>query len=134
MPLPRSLGRLNATVTNRLLEPVVRHLPGFGVIEHRGRRSGRLYRTPVVAFRRGDRLTFAATYGPGSDWVRNVVAGGGTFERSGRKYRLSEPRLYRDPGRRAVPWFVRPVLALLRADDFLEVQAEAIAGHGPDPG
>ena len=130
MPLPRSLGRLNARVTNRLLEPVVRRLPGFGVIEHRGRRSGRMYRTPVLAFRRGDRLTFAATYGLDSDWVRNVIAGGGTFERSGRRWRLSEPRVYRDPSRRAVPWFVRPVLALLRAADFLEVRAEAIDGNG----
>jgi len=130
MPLPRSLGRLNARVTNRLLEPVVRHLPGFGVIEHRGRRSGRMYRTPVLAFRRGDRLTFAATYGPDSDWVRNVIAGDGTFEQSGRRWRLSEPRPYRDPSGRAVPWFVRPVLALLRAADFLEVRAEAIDGNG----
>ena len=124
MPLPRTLGRFNARVTNRLLEPVVRHLPGFGVIEHRGRRSGRLYRTPVLAFRNGDRLTFAITYGPSSDWVRNVVAGGGAiFERPGRRWRLTEPRVYVDPGRRAVPWLVRPVLALLRAAEFLEVRA-----------
>lgn len=126
MPLPRALGRFNVRVTNRFLEPVVRHLPGFGVIEHRGRRSGRVYRTPVLAFRRGDRLTFAATYGPRSDWVRNIIANeGGAFERSGKRWRLSEPRAYRDPARRAVPRIVRPALALLRAADFLSVRAEA---------
>lgn len=123
MPLPRSLGRFNARVTNPLLGPLLRHVPGYGYVEHRGRRSGRTYRTPVLSFRDGDRLTFAATYGPRTEWVRNVLAaGGGTFLQSDRRWRLIEPRLYHDPRRLAVPWFIRPALRLLGAADFLEVR------------
>jgi len=129
MPLPRALGRFNARVTNPVLGPVLTALPGYGFVEHRGRRSGRRYRTPVLAFRDGDRLTFAATYGPDADWVRNLLAaGGGTFERRGRRWTLSEPRLYRDPRRRAVPWPVRLVLRLIAAADFVEVRAQPSRG------
>jgi deazaflavin-dependent oxidoreductase (nitroreductase family) len=127
MPLPLALGRFNARVTNRVLGPVVTRLPGFGYVEHRGRRSGRPYRTPVLAFRHGDRLTFAATYGTQADWVQNVVAAGGaTFAERGRRWSLSAPCLYHDPARRAVPWLVAVVLRLIGAADFLEVTAKPI--------
>jgi deazaflavin-dependent oxidoreductase (nitroreductase family) len=49
----------------------------FLMIEHRGRRSGTRYRTVVeVAGRSSDEWFVAAGYGPGSDWYRNLVAGG----------------------------------------------------------
>src|SRR5439155_5642221 len=77
MPLPRAVARFNRSVTNVLTRRFAATLPGFAVVEHRGRRSGRPYRTPVNAFRRGDGYLFALTYGPGSDWVRKVLASGG---------------------------------------------------------
>jgi deazaflavin-dependent oxidoreductase (nitroreductase family) len=128
MPLPRALGRFNRHVTNRVLGPVVARLPGFGRVVHRGRRSGREYRTPVLAFRRHERMTIAVTYGRQADWLRNVLAVGRCrFETRSATLELVEPRLYRDPSRRAVPWFVRIALAALRADDFLELRV-----RGPD--
>jgi deazaflavin-dependent oxidoreductase (nitroreductase family) len=127
MPLPLALGRFNARITNRVLGPVVTRMPGFGYVEHRGRRSGRGYRTPVLAFRHGDRMTFAATYGTDADWVQNLIAaGGGTFAQRRGRWTLSAPRLYHDLTRSAVPWPVRVVLRLLDAADFLEVRASAI--------
>ncbi len=112
----------------------MRHLPGFGELEHVGRRSGRTYATPLLAFRHGDRLTFAITYGRSSDWVLNVIAtGGGTFRGSRDTWVLSEPRLYRDPARRAVPWFVRPPLRMLGVADFLESRAVRADATGPKP-
>ena len=84
VPLPRALGRFNGRVTNPILWPLVRHLPGFGALEHRGRRTDRPYRTTLLAFRRGDRLTFAATYGPTADWIQNVLAAGEGDVRGGR--------------------------------------------------
>jgi deazaflavin-dependent oxidoreductase (nitroreductase family) len=123
MPLPRALGRFNVRVTNPVLGRVVQRLPGFGHLEHLGRRTGRRHRTPVLAFRHDDRITIAATYGADSDWVRNVVAaGGGWFVRGHRRWRLTEPRVYRDPRRRGVPWFVRVPLSLIRAADFFEAR------------
>src|SRR5262245_53476578 len=47
MPLPRFVARLNRVGLNRLTSHIAPHIPGFGVMEHRGRRSGRPYRTPI---------------------------------------------------------------------------------------
>jgi deazaflavin-dependent oxidoreductase (nitroreductase family) len=66
----------NRHVTNRITRPLARSLPGFGVVEHAGRRSGRQYRTPVNVFRAGPSYVIALTYGVESDWVQNVLAAG----------------------------------------------------------
>lgn len=120
MPLPLSIARFNRRVTNRVLTPLVRHLPGFGIVIHIGRRSGREYRTPLLGFRDGDRITFALTYGPETDWVRNtLVADGCRFVSRGREMQLTGPRLVHDPTRQMVPAFVRLPLRLLTVSDFL---------------
>ena len=64
------------------------HLAGHGPfieLEHVGRHSGRVYRVPLNAFRTGDTVTFARTYGPRVDWLRNVRAAGGCRARIGRE-------------------------------------------------
>ncbi len=84
MPLPRTVARFNRRFSNRLLEPIARRSAGFGIIQHRGRRSGTRYRTPVHAFGAGNDYLVALTYGPSADWVRKVLAGGGQHEPQGR--------------------------------------------------
>ncbi len=74
MPLPRSVARFNRVVTNRLFAPLAGRVPPFVIVEHRGRQSGRVYRTVVWAFPRKHDFVFALTYGPSADWVRNVMA------------------------------------------------------------
>ena len=66
MPLPRWLARFNLRVTNRILGPLAEHGPGMGIVIHRGRKTKRHYRTPVMVFRRGEGFVIALTYGPGS--------------------------------------------------------------------
>ena len=120
MPLPLALGRFNVRVTNRVLGPIVFHVPGFGRVVHVGRRSGLVRRTPMMRFRRDDRVVFALTYGPDTEWVRNVLAAGSCgFESSRERLRLVGPELVHDPSRRLVPRPVRWGLALLGASDFL---------------
>lgn len=122
MPLPRALGRFNRRVTNRFLGPIVGHLPWFGILEHVGRRSGRAYRTPVMLFGSGDRRVIAMTYGPDSDWARNVVAAGdAVIVQRGRAIHLSDPRIVHDPERRRVPRPIRWGLQVIGAADFLEL-------------
>src|SRR4051812_50111715 len=90
MPLPKRLARFNLHVTNRVLGPFARRLPGFAVVAHVGRRSGRVRQTPVNLFRDGDRYVIALTYGADSQWVRNVLAagaGGGGRRGGGRRLR-----------------------------------------------
>jgi hypothetical protein len=45
MAIPRTIGRWNKVGLNRVTRRIAPWLPGFGVVEHRGRRSGRRYRT-----------------------------------------------------------------------------------------
>jgi deazaflavin-dependent oxidoreductase (nitroreductase family) len=128
MPAPYWLARFHSRVTNRFIGPLAPHLPGFGLLIHTGRKTRRRYRTPVNVFQRGDRYIFGLTYGPRSDWVRNVLATGGCkLQTRGRSVELARPRLFRDPQHRALPPPLRPVLRLLHVDDFLELQEAGVA-------
>jgi deazaflavin-dependent oxidoreductase (nitroreductase family) len=120
MPLPKRLARFNLKVTNRVLGPLAERLPGFGIVIHRGRRSGREYRTPVNIFRHGDGYVIALTYGKDSQWVRNVLAAGELdVEIRGRRIHLTAPELVHDERRRLVPGPVRVPLHAAKVDDFL---------------
>jgi deazaflavin-dependent oxidoreductase (nitroreductase family) len=93
---------------NRLMLPIARRLPGFGVLTHRGRTTGRSYQTPINVFRRGDDYFFFLTYGSDVQWVKNVLAGGScSVETRGRIVELAEPELVTDPELRPAPPPVR---------------------------
>ena len=109
---------------NRVINPVTRRfagrLPGFGIVAHVGRRSGRTYRIPINVFRRGDQFVFALTYGSKVDWVQNVLTAGGCELRTrGRGFRLDHPQLTVDPKASLTPLPVRLFLRLLRVGEFL---------------
>jgi deazaflavin-dependent oxidoreductase (nitroreductase family) len=124
MPAPRGLARFNRAVTNRILGPLARRLPGFGVIGHTGRKTGRHYQTPVNVFRRPGGYAIALTYGADSDWVHNVLAAdGATLLTRGRRVPLCRPRLSHDERRRLVPAPARIILGLIGVSDFLELEA-----------
>ncbi|WP_077041653.1 nitroreductase family deazaflavin-dependent oxidoreductase [Rhodococcus sp. MTM3W5.2] len=125
MPLPRRLAEFNKVVTNRVSRLVAGWLPGWAIVLHRGRRSGRLYRTPVNVFRRGDGYRFALTYGPDSDWVRNVLAAGHVdITTRGRLVSLTDPRLVTDPSANWAPHGVRLVLRRVGADTYLQCRID----------
>ena len=120
MPLPRRLARFNRVVTNRVLGPFARYLPGFGIVWHVGRRSGRTYRTPVNVYRRGGGYVIALLYGADSQWVRNVLAAGGAeIETRSRRLHLVGPEVVHDPARSLVPKPVRVPLRLANVDEFM---------------
>ena len=121
MPLSRSVAEFNKKYSNRVTSGFAAVLPGFGIVTHRGRKSGRSYSNPVNVFRGADGWVFALTYGQG-DWVKNVLAAGGaTLHTRGRDHIVTNPRIERDPGRAAVPFGVRNILGLLHVDEFLYV-------------
>jgi deazaflavin-dependent oxidoreductase (nitroreductase family) len=128
MPLPHWLTRVNLAVTNRLTLPLASRLPWFCVLEHVGRRTGVVRRTPLNIFRAGsDRWVIALTYGPGVQWLRNIEAARDCRVLTrGRWLRLAEPRRYRDPSRATMPMPVRWVLALLRVDEFVELRERGV--------
>lgn len=93
-PLPRRLARFNIVVTNRIQRLWAPYLPPWLVVEHRGRHTGRAYRTPTWGVIRSGELRIRALYGPRSDWVRNLLAAGhGTIVRRGRRLPIADVRL-----------------------------------------
>jgi deazaflavin-dependent oxidoreductase (nitroreductase family) len=99
-------------VATRYVNPVTRRvgrkLPTFGVLTYRGRKTGRIYQTPINVFRRGDAYFFFLTYGSDAQWVKNVLAAGScSLETRGRVVELVEPELITDPELRPAPPVVR---------------------------
>ena len=115
--------------TIRFVNPLTRlvagWLPGFGILQYRGRTSGKTYRTPMNVFRRGDHMVFALTYGSDVQWVKNVLAAGELLVRTGgRTVHLVDPELFTDPSRRSMPFLVRPFLGFMRVTEFLRMRIE----------
>jgi deazaflavin-dependent oxidoreductase (nitroreductase family) len=77
-------------------------------LTHRGRKTGREYRTPINVFQQGDDYVFFLTYGSDVQWVKNVLAAGScSIETRGRVVELVEPELVTDPELRPAPRHVR---------------------------
>ena len=95
-------------------------------------RSGRRYETPVNVFPAGDGYVLALTYGPDTDWVKNVLAAGGCELRTrGHTTRLVSPRLVHDETRQAIRPFERQVLRALNVADFLTLTVAPAVPPGP---
>ena len=125
MVLPRKLAILNKSLTNRVLGRIAGRAPGFAIVVHYGRRSGRRYRTPVNLFRDPSGYVIALTYGSGADWVRNVLAGDGcALVVRGKVLMAARPRIVHDPERNLVPRPVALPLALVGVSDFLLLDEE----------
>ena len=93
-PLQSAMQPFNRLV---LLLAGTRFLPLYGVISHRGRRSGTVYRTPVVVRPTSDGFIVPMPWGESTDWYRNVCAAGGcTIRWKGRDYSLVDPEVIGD--------------------------------------
>lgn len=123
MPAPRWVARANRNGLNRLTKFIAPWAPGWAVVIHRGRKSGRIFRTPLWAFRRNGGYVIALTYGPESDWVRNVLAAGGCeLETRRHHYAVDAPCVYRDESASDMPPFIQFMLRkVIKAPDFLSV-------------
>lgn len=127
MPLPHTVARFNKRVTNRFIEPIARRSAGFAVIHHVGRRSGTPYATPVNLFEFHADSLVSLTYGLATDWVQNVLAGGGSIEDHTGRRRISSCRIVdRSVAWPALPRVVRGALWLLRVDRFLVLSFDEV--------
>ena len=123
MPAPRWVARANKAGLNRVTKFIAPWAPGWAVVVHRGRKSGKTFRTPLWAFRRGNGFVIALTYGSEADWVRNVISAGGCeLETRRRRYQVGNPRVYRDDNATDMPAFIRLMLRrVIKAPEFLSV-------------
>lgn len=123
MPAPRWVARANKIGLNRFTKYIAPWAPGWAVVVHRGRKSGRTFRTPLWAFRRHNGFVIALTYGPETDWVRNVLAAGGCeLQTRRRSYQLGAPVVFRDENATDMPAFIRFMLRrVIKAPEFLRL-------------
>ena len=71
-----------------------RWMPVVGVIHHRGRKSGRMYATPLGMRPLGDAFAMPRTFGENAAWYLNVKAAGWcVVTYRGREYTLVEPQV-----------------------------------------
>jgi deazaflavin-dependent oxidoreductase (nitroreductase family) len=123
----KSLAAFHRAITNRIAIQFAARLPGFAIVTNIGRKSGKLYRTPVNVFRKPDGFLIALTYGRDSGWVRNVLAAGGCRLETRRvTYQLSAPIIVHDPSRRRFPLLVRIILVLIDANDLLQLSTSQL--------
>ena len=126
MTLFDRLARFNRRVPNPIvLSFAGRRFSPVAIVVHRGRKTGRRYRTPVIAFRLDDGYVISLPYGADRDWVRNVLAAGScTLALRGRRVELTHPDvLAGSEGMAMLPAPVRAALRPLRVTRVLRLSA-----------
>ncbi|ORW50665.1 nitroreductase/quinone reductase family protein [Mycolicibacterium peregrinum] len=87
------------TFNKHVLNPVMLHLAGrkhwyASVVRHTGRRTGKLYATPVVAEKVNGGFLLPLPYGTRTDWLRNVLAAGRAgITARGETYEVTSPEI-----------------------------------------
>ena len=103
-------------------------IPIWGVVRHRGRRSGKPYATAVAIRPTPDGFVVPLPWGEGTDWCRNLrAAGGGIVHWSGVDYEVTAPEVIDTAA--ALPAFntvMRPIVRLTGIKKFLQVRRLAM--------
>jgi deazaflavin-dependent oxidoreductase (nitroreductase family) len=112
-------------------------IPIWTVVRHRGRKSGKLYSTPLAIRPTADGFVLPLPWGEGTDWCRNVrAAGGGIVRWDGADIEVDSPEIIDTAD--ALPNFdayMRPMVKLVGIKKFLRVRrvvshdAESLIGR-----
>jgi deazaflavin-dependent oxidoreductase (nitroreductase family) len=91
-----------------------------------GRKSGRRYHTPVLAFPTDEGFVTPLPYGTDTDWCLNwVEAGEGVVEARGHKTAVANPRIVSaDEALPLMPAILRPGMRLLGLPGFMVVECQ----------
>ena len=119
----------NKHITNRITRRFASFSRGpFALVRHVGRRSGKLYETPIMVEPVKDGFMIALTYGPQVDWYRNVLAAGHcTLLWHGRAYALEKPEPL--AVQTALPAFPQPqrlILRMLGTQHFVSMKYQGV--------
>jgi len=117
-------------VSKHVITPLVRGFAGkqlLALVRHTGRHSGRTYTTPLIVRQAGDTFFIALTYGPNTDWCRNVLAAGEcAIQLHGRWYRAVDPRIVgRAIALERFNLLQRTLLRIIGVKDYLRLRAAA---------
>ncbi len=95
MQFPRWYARWNRLATNKLVRLWAGWVPTMGLLTHRGRKSGRQYRTPLNVFPTSTGVAVFLPYGAAStDWLKNIQAAGeAELQRYRTVFRVDSPQV-----------------------------------------
>jgi deazaflavin-dependent oxidoreductase (nitroreductase family) len=104
----------------------------FSLVRHVGRKTGRVYETPLMLARVGDDFVAELTYGPEVAWYRNVVAAGRcVVVDRGAEHEIVRIEDYpTEAGMRAFGHPAAAVLKVLRRKDFRLLSPRPPTGSG----
>lgn len=115
----------NKYATNRVLIHICGKRTGhFAILSHTGRKSGKVYRIPIIAEPVAGGFVIAMTYGKEVDWYKNILARGSCGLRwKNEDYELAHPVLI-DPeaGLTAFPAALRSGLRAAGVKDFMRLK------------
>ena len=122
--------QVNRVFTNPLMRTFAWRVPPLAVVHHVGRKSGRAYRTPVVALPSAKGFVIPMPYGRDVDWARNLVAAkGGEIEQRGQRVVLRNPRIVAfGAAEKSLPAAVRPVFRAMQLPGYVLLERQADAG------
>ena len=93
-PIQNAMRQLTRAMRPLALRSAGKEGSANSVISHVGRRSGRVYQTPVVAVAHDDSFLIALPYGERTDWLKNVLAkGSATLLTGGKTYQVDRPEV-----------------------------------------
>lgn len=128
MKIPNGIRYFNKRFLNPLTARIAHSAHGpFCIIYHIGRRSGRPYETPIIAFPTAVGFVIVLTYGPGVDWYRNVCASGWCrIQWHGQVYEIKkiEP-LEPKTALTYLPLFFRVILRLVGFQNFVKMVGQS---------
>ena len=113
---------INKYVTNKLLIHIAgKNLGLFAILSHIGRKSGKIYKIPIIVVPVQNGFVIALTYGKKTDWYENVKAKGGcslTWKK--REYDLINPEFIdQKQGMAAFPSLFRLGLSMMGIQYYL---------------
>lgn len=118
----------NKYVTNKVLIHIAgRKFGHFAILRHTGRKSGTLYRIPIIAEPLEDGFVVALTYGKQVDWYKNVRAKGScSIYWKKKDYDLTNPE-FRDKkiALAAFPAIFRSLLKIAGTEYFLKLEVQS---------
>jgi len=104
-------------------------IPIWGVVRHRGRRSGKLYSTPIAIRPTPDGFVLPLPWGEGTDWCRNLrAAGRGVVRWGDAEIEITGPEIIDTAD--ALPAFdafMRPIVKRIGIKKFLRVRRATVA-------
>lgn len=129
MPAKRSRSLMHRLTV--AIGPIGRPLAGtrwlalYAILRHTGRKSGKQYAIPIVAFPTSDGFVIPMPFGEETQWVRNLFAADGGVRWRGREYTIDQPeRVDLDDAvvSGAVPRFLRTAARRLGIVHWLRVR------------